>query len=62
MLDEPKEGYYGGLVAAPIFKQIAERAASYLNLAPDIEDKPAKPEAVMQAAESRLVKAGGPIP
>jgi cell division protein FtsI (penicillin-binding protein 3) len=36
VLDEPKEGYYGGQVAGPIFKQIAERAASYLNIRPDI--------------------------
>ncbi len=35
VMDEPKEGYYGGQVAAPIFKQIAERAASYLNIRPD---------------------------
>jgi cell division protein FtsI/penicillin-binding protein 2 len=41
VLDEPKEGYYGGQVAAPVFKQIAERAASYLNIRPDIEPAPA---------------------
>ena len=34
-LDEPREGYYGGKVAAPIFKQIAEYAANYLNIQPD---------------------------
>ena len=34
-LDEPKEGYYGGKVAAPVFRQIAERVASYLNVPPD---------------------------
>jgi cell division protein FtsI (penicillin-binding protein 3) len=36
ILDEPKEGYYGGMVAGPVFRQVAERAASYLNLPPDI--------------------------
>ncbi len=35
VLDEPKEGYYGGQVAAPIFKEVAERAANYLNIPPD---------------------------
>jgi cell division protein FtsI/penicillin-binding protein 2 len=35
MLDEPKQGYYGGQTAAPAFKQIAERAANYLNIRPD---------------------------
>jgi len=40
-LDEPKQGYYGGQVAAPVFKQIASRAASYLNIRPDVEPQPA---------------------
>ena len=31
-LDEPKHGYYGGTTAAPVFKQMAERAANYLNI------------------------------
>jgi cell division protein FtsI/penicillin-binding protein 2 len=38
MLDEPKQGYYGGQTAAPIFKQIAERAANYLNIRPDASE------------------------
>ena len=40
-LDEPKGGYYGGQVAAPIFKRIAERAANYMNIQPDVEPQPA---------------------
>lgn len=45
VLDEPKGGHYGGQVAAPAFKQIAERAANYLNIRPDreTEAKPGKP-------------------
>jgi hypothetical protein len=35
-MDEPKDGHYGGQVAGPLFKEVAERAASYLNLRPDI--------------------------
>ena len=35
VMDEPKDGYYGGQVAAPAFKQIAESAANYLNIRPD---------------------------
>ena len=35
VMDEPKNGYYGGQVAAPVFRQVAERAASYLNIRPD---------------------------
>ena len=34
-LDEPQHGYYGGQVAAPVFKQIAEAAARYLAIPPD---------------------------
>lgn len=34
-MDEPKEGHYGGQVAGPVFKQIAEAAANYLNIRPD---------------------------
>ena len=48
VMDEPREGYYGGQVAAPVFKQIAERAASYLNVRPDIGE-PAIPDAVALA-------------
>ena len=35
-LDEPTGKYYGGLTAAPVFKAIAERAASYLGIQPDL--------------------------
>ena len=35
VMDEPKQGYYGGQIAAPVFKQIAEAAANYLNIRPD---------------------------
>lgn len=60
VLDEPKEGYYGGKVAAPVFKQIAERAASYLNIQPDIQ--PAKPDSLAAATENRLARDGGTNP
>ena len=38
VLDEPRieKGYYGGHTAAPVFKNIAERAANYLSLPPEI--------------------------
>jgi cell division protein FtsI/penicillin-binding protein 2 len=35
VMDEPRNGYYGGEVCAPIFRRIAEAAASYLNIRPD---------------------------
>lgn len=38
VLDEPKHGYYGGQVAAPVFRQFAQLAANYLNIRPDHGD------------------------
>jgi len=35
VMDQPKEGYYGGKVCGPVFREIAERCASYLNIPPD---------------------------
>lgn len=40
VLDEPKNGHYGGQTAAPFFKEIADAAANYLNLKPDIAVEP----------------------
>ncbi len=40
VMDEPKNGHFGGQTAAPFFKNIAERSASYLNLKPDIQPEP----------------------
>jgi len=56
VLDEPKEGYYGGQVAGPVFKQVAERAANYLNIKPDIEDKDTATGVLAQAANNRQPK------
>ncbi|HUR46875.1 MAG TPA: penicillin-binding protein 2 [Candidatus Saccharimonadales bacterium] len=38
VLDEPKNGHYGGQTAAPFFKAIAEQAASYLKIKPEREE------------------------
>ena len=35
IVDEPKESYYGGVVAAPLFKKIAQQTLNYLNVAPE---------------------------
>ena len=35
IIDEPKGKYYGGVVAAPAFKKIAEQTLNYLNVPPD---------------------------
>ena len=35
VMDEPRNGYYGGQIAAPCFHNIGERAAKYLSIRPD---------------------------
>jgi cell division protein FtsI (penicillin-binding protein 3) len=36
IIDEPQgKKYYGGVVAAPVFKKIAQQTLNYLNVPPD---------------------------
>jgi cell division protein FtsI (penicillin-binding protein 3) len=58
VMDEPKEGYYGGQVCGPVFKEIAERCASYLNIPPDktISD-PNSPPMVATGISEPMAKA-----
>jgi len=41
VMDEPKQGYYGGLTTAPVFRDFATAAANYLNIRPDRTNAPA---------------------
>ena len=51
-LDEPDPRlYYGGETAGPIFKAIAERAAAYLTIRPDVTPEMPPPEPVSSRAE-----------
>jgi cell division protein FtsI (penicillin-binding protein 3) len=34
IIDEPQKAYYGGIVAAPVFRRIAHETLSYLNIPP----------------------------
>jgi cell division protein FtsI/penicillin-binding protein 2 len=53
-LDEPKGAtYYGGQVAAPIFRQIAEKSANYLNVRPDKD---------VEAPVPNVMGTAGPVP
>ena len=36
MIDEPQPAHYGGLVAGPVFKEIAEEALRYLGVPPTV--------------------------
>jgi len=56
MMDEPKQGYYGGQTAAPVFKQIAERAANYLNLRPEDGEPPSAPDNLTAPNDNRPIK------
>jgi len=50
MIDEPRKGgYYGGIVAAPVFAKIAEGALQSMKVAPDI---------VIDTQEETIVKEG----
>jgi cell division protein FtsI (penicillin-binding protein 3) len=65
MMDEPKQaqGYYGGQVAAPVFKQIAEGVANYLNIRPDDGGAPTAAGAIEVPLDNRSLKtAAGAIP
>jgi cell division protein FtsI/penicillin-binding protein 2 len=48
VMDEPKEGYYGGQVCGPVFREVAERCASYLNIPPDENVPPPAPIQVVR--------------
>ena len=60
--DEPlrRTGYYGGVVCAPVFKRIAERAANFLNIKPDVQtDRPGDVMASEKSAESVVTQVRG---
>jgi cell division protein FtsI (penicillin-binding protein 3) len=50
VMDEPKDSHYGGLTAAPVFHAIAERAANYLNIKPDLDPEPPPGQTLTVAA------------
>jgi cell division protein FtsI/penicillin-binding protein 2 len=56
VMDEPKLGYYGGQIAAPVFKQIAEAAANYLNIRPEDGETAPPPTNVAPPLDNRPLK------
>jgi cell division protein FtsI/penicillin-binding protein 2 len=54
VMDEPKDGHYGGIIAAPVFHAIAERAANYLDLKPDLDTGPAPNQSLTVAEAPRV--------
>jgi cell division protein FtsI (penicillin-binding protein 3) len=51
VIDEPKGKYYGGTVAAPVFRRIAREALNYLNIPPQ--------SGLKRFATSRRIEARG---
>jgi len=49
VMDEPKNGHYGGRLCAPVFHDVAERIANYLNIRPDNGDGHTPPETLARA-------------
>ncbi len=39
VIDEPKNKFYGGDIAAPLFKSIVERLLIYLKIFPELDEK-----------------------
>jgi cell division protein FtsI/penicillin-binding protein 2 len=56
MMDEPKQGYYGGQIAAPVFKQIAERTANYLSIRPENGESSPVAETIAVPSDNRVLK------
>jgi cell division protein FtsI (penicillin-binding protein 3) len=41
MIDEPSNGqYFGGVVAAPVFSEVAQQTLRLMNVQPDVTVKP----------------------
>ena len=56
MMDDPKHGYFGGQIAAPVFKQIAEGVANYLNIRPEDVEVPPAPGKIEATVDERPLK------
>lgn len=50
ILDEPKKSYYGGTVAAPVFKKIAEQTLAYMKVTP-VKESNGSPMLIQASAE-----------
>lgn len=51
VMDEPNDGYYGGEVCGPVFHDVAERCASYLNIPPDQNQPPGATQILTASSE-----------
>ena len=49
VIDEPQGKYYGGIVAAPAFRKIAQESLSYMNISPRSSEE----KLLVSASETR---------
>jgi hypothetical protein len=59
VVDEPQGSHLGGVVAAPVFKEIAEQALRYLHVAPSPEAIAAAAKASAKSPAARAAVFGG---
>jgi cell division protein FtsI (penicillin-binding protein 3) len=60
VLDEPMVGHYGGALAAPVFRRVAEASLRYLGVAPS--QALTRADRARQHAEDGQAAAAGPVP
>ncbi len=51
VMDNPRNGYYGATVSAPVFTEVAQQALEYLSVPHDIALRPSRAKAKMKIAE-----------
>jgi cell division protein FtsI/penicillin-binding protein 2 len=56
-MDEPAHGYYGGQIAAPVFKEIADQVAMYLNIKPETGEEVTLSAPADNPSDAGLVRA-----
>jgi len=57
-IDEPKGEHLAGVVAAPVFRKIAQNIISYLNI-PPVQKQPQPQDSILRLAEGKKGAAGG---
>lgn len=60
VLDEPRPEHYGGTVAAPVFREVAESTLRYLGVAPSIPSRTIGVDPPLLAAISQPANPAGP--
>jgi cell division protein FtsI (penicillin-binding protein 3) len=60
VIDEPRGEYYGGAVAAPVFREVAEATLRYLGVAPSIPSRTIGIDRPLLAAFSQSTAPAGP--